>query len=200
MKKFKLVVASNNEHKIKEYKEMFTPLGIEVIAPKDLNINIDPDECGNTYEENSLIKAKTISRYTSLPIIADDSGLSVKALNDFPGIHSSRFAKELGGNKIANLELIKRLQPYKDKSASFICVITLINVEKEPIQFKGVCPGIIIDEPQGENGFGYDPIFYSLEANVCFGLASENEKNQYSHRAKALNKLVQYLKDKSLID
>lgn len=200
MKTLKLVVASNNDHKIKEYKEMFNPLGIEIIAPKEINIHVDPDETGNTYEENSLIKAKAIAEFTSLPIIADDSGLSVHALKGFPGIHSSRYAKELGGNKTANVELIKKLEAYEDKSASFICVITLINVEDEPVQFKGICDGYILDKPQGEAGFGYDPIFYSNEAKICFGLASEDIKNKYSHRAKALEKLVNYLKDKDLID
>ncbi len=200
MKTLKLVVASNNDHKIKEYKEMFNPLGIKIIAPKEINIHVDPEETGCTYEENSLIKAKAIAEFTSLPIIADDSGLSVRALNGFPGIHSSRYAKELGGNKTANVELIKKLQPYEDKGASFICVITLINVEEKPVQFKGICEGYILDKPQGIAGFGYDPIFYSIEANICFGLASEDIKNKYSHRAKALEKLVDYLKEKNLID
>lgn len=195
----KLVVATNNPHKIHEYEEMFSPLGIKVISPQSLGINEDPAEDGNTYEENSFIKANAIARHTTLPVIADDSGLNVKSLNNFPGIHSSRFAKEQGGNALANPKLIEMLKPYEDKSAFFTCVITLLNVEEKPIQFKGICPGYILDKPEGEGGFGYDPIFFSTKANQCFGTASEDIKNKYSHRAEALSKLTEYLRNKGLI-
>ena len=195
----KLLVATNNAHKIHEYEEMFTPLGIEVVSPKSLGINEDPVEDGTTYEENSLIKAKALQKYSKLPIIADDSGLNVVALNNFPGIFSSRFAKENGGNSVANLKLIEMLKPYEDKSAFFTCVITLLNVEDKPVQFKGICPGYILDKPEGEGGFGYDPIFFSSKANQCFGTAKEEVKNKYSHRAEALKQLVGYLKQRGLI-
>lgn len=195
----KLVVASNNKHKVIEYREMFAGYDIEVFCPQELGINIDPTEDGETYEANSLIKANAISKYTKLPIIADDSGLNVVALDNFPGIHSSRFASSLGGNQFANPELIKKLQPHKDKSAFFACVITLLNIEDKPVQFKGICPGLILDKPEGEGGFGYDPIFYSTEAKACFGTATEEIKNKYSHRAKAVEQLLQYLKNKNLI-
>lgn len=195
----KLLVATNNDHKIHEYQEMFSPFGIEVISPKSLNIHTDPDENGKTFEDNSLIKAKALQKFSSLPLIADDSGLCVKALNGFPGLHTARFAKDNGGNAIANLKLIDMLKPYEDKSAEFVCVITLLNVEDKPVQFKGVCKGKILSAPQGEGGFGYDPIFYSDEAKICFGVAPEEVKNAYSHRSKALNQLINYLKEKKLI-
>lgn len=195
----KLVIASNNAHKINEYKVMFSPLGIEVLSPNELNINEEPEENGKTYEENSLIKAKAIAKHTSFPVLADDSGLNVKALNDFPGIYSARFAKENGGNEKANIVLIEKLKQYKDKSAEFVCVITLLNIANKPLQFKGLCPGYIMDKPHGQGGFGYDPIFFSKEANVCFGEAQENIKNEFSHRAKALKAMIEYLKDNKLI-
>lgn len=195
----KLLVATNNAHKIHEYEEMFNPLGIEVVSPKSLGIVEDPLEDGDSYEANSLIKAKALQKYVDFPIIADDSGLNVVALNNFPGIYSSRFASENGGNALANPKLIEMLKPYKDKSAFFTCVITLLNVTDKPIQFKGICPGKIIDKPQGDGGFGYDPIFYSTEANICFGIASEEIKNKYSHRAKALEQLIVFLKEEKLI-
>ena len=198
--KMKICVATNNLHKVKEYEELFAPYHIEITYPKALGIDIDPVEDGKTCEENSLIKAKAIQKYTLLPIIADDSGLNVKALNDFPGLYSSRFAKECGGNSSANLKIIEKLSQYKDKSAHFTCVITLLNVEKEPLQFKGICPGYILDKPHGENGFGYDPIFFSSEANGCFGLLPEETKNKYSHRSKAFEKLISYLKERKFID
>ena len=195
----KLLVATNNPHKVQEYQDMFLGYDIEIVSPKDLNIHVDPEENGSTYEENSLIKAKALQEYSSFPIIADDSGLNVHALNNFPGIHSSRFAKECGGNEFANIKLIEMLKPYEDKSADFTCVITLLNVDKNPVVFKGVCPGKILDKPDGVNGFGYDPIFYSNEAKCSFGSVSEEVKNKYSHRAKAFKKLINYLKEKKLI-
>ena len=196
---FDLLVASNNQHKIKEYQEMFEGYEVKVHSPKELGINVNPDETGTTYEENSLIKAKALAELTKMPIIADDSGLNVVALDNFPGIHSSRFADSWGGNAVANLKLIEKLAGFPDKSAFFTCVITLLNVEEKPVIFKGICPGRILDKPEGEGGFGYDPIFYSDEAKQCFGTAGEEIKNKHSHRAKAMEQLIKYLNSKSLI-
>lgn len=196
---FELVVATNNAHKVKEYQEMFLGYDIKFYSMKDLGIVCNPIEDGSTYEENSLIKASALAKLTKLPVIADDSGLNVNALNGFPGIYSSRFADECGGNKNANIELINKLKPYKDKSAYFACLITLMNVEEKPIQFKGICLGHILDKPFGEGGFGYDPIFYSSEADMAFGEAPSEIKNKYSHRAKAVKQLIEYLKNKKLI-
>lgn len=196
---FELVVATNNAHKVKEYQEMFNGYNIKFYSMKDLGIVCNPVEDGTTYEENSLIKASALAKLTKLPVIADDSGLNVVALNNFPGLHSSRFADECGGNSKANPKLIEMLKPYEDKSAYFACLITLMNVEDKPIQFKGICKGKILDKPVGEGGFGYDPIFYSDEANMAFGEAPAEVKNKYSHRAKAVEQLIKYLKDKGLI-
>ncbi|MCQ2740393.1 MAG: RdgB/HAM1 family non-canonical purine NTP pyrophosphatase [bacterium] len=196
---FNLLVASNNPHKIHEYQEMFSGYEVKVHSPKELGINVNPDENGETYEANSLIKAKALAEFTKMPVIADDSGLNVVALDNFPGIHSSRFADSCGGNKYANPKLIEKLRGFSDKSAFFTCVITLLNVEKNPVVFKGICPGKILDKPEGKGGFGYDPIFYSEEAKQCFGTAPEEIKNKYSHRAKAMEQLINYLKKKSLI-
>lgn len=195
----KLLIASNNAHKIKEFREMFSKYNVEVFSPNDLDIHVNPVEDGETYEANSLIKAKALAEFTDMPIIADDSGLNVVALNNFPGINSSRFADSKGGNKFANPALIEMLKPYEDKSAFFACVITLLNVEDKPVVFKGICPGRIMDKPDGENGFGYDPIFFSDEANCSFGTCPEEIKNKYSHRAKALEQLLNYLKNKNLL-
>ena len=194
-----LVVATNNAHKVKEYAEMFEGYNIKFYSMKDLGIVCNPNEDGKTYGENSLIKASALAKLTKLPVIADDSGLNVVALDNFPGIHSSRFADSLGGNKFANVELIKRLEPYQDKSAFFSCVITLMNIEEKPLQFIGICKGHILDKPVGEGGFGYDPIFYSQEAKMAFGEAPSEIKNKYSHRAKAVEQLIKYLTSKGLI-
>lgn len=194
-----LVVATNNAHKVKEYAEMFDGYDIEFHSMKDLGIVCNPDEDGETYEANSLIKASALAKLTKMPVIADDSGLNVVALNNFPGIHSSRFADSFGGNAVANLKLIEKLEHFKDKSAYFTCVITLINIEEKPLQFRGICKGKILEKPYGEGGFGYDPIFYSDEAKIPFGEASAEIKNKYSHRAKAVEQLIEYLKKKQLI-
>ena len=196
---FNLLIASNNQHKIKEFQEMFSCYDVKVYSPNDLGIHVNPIEDGKTYEENSLIKAKALQKFTDMAILADDSGLNVVALDNFPGINSSRFADSKGGNKFANPALIEMLKPYKDKSAFFACVITLLNVEEKPVVFKGICPGKILDKPEGESGFGYDPIFFSEEAGCCFGTASEEIKNKFSHRAKALEQLLNYLKGKKII-
>ena len=194
----KLLVASNNDHKIKEYREMFAPLNIEVISPKEIGVTDEAIEDGRTFEENSLIKANFLKKYVDYPIIADDSGLCVDALNGFPGIYSARFAKERGGHQKANLDIIDLLKKHDDKDAEFVCVITLVNVKDEPVVFKGVCKGKILPAPVGDNGFGYDPIFFSYEANVAFGDAKPEIKNEYSHRAKALKLLVNYFKENKL--
>ncbi len=195
---FNLMIATNNDHKLKEFDEMLSPYGIKVHSPKEYGIVDNPDETGKTFAENSLIKASSLGRLTDMAVIADDSGLSVDALNGFPGIYSARFASECGGNKYANLEIIKRLEG-KVTSASFFCVITLVNVKDEPVQFVGECKGKILDKPVGTNGFGYDPIFYSFEAKQAFGNVSEEIKNKYSHRSKAVAKLIDYLKQEKLI-
>lgn len=195
---FDLLIATNNDHKLKEYDEMLSPYGIKVHSPKEYGIEDNPDETGKTFKENSLIKALSLAKHTKMPLIADDSGLSVDALGGFPGIYSARFAKECGGNKEANLEIIRRVKDLV-KSASFFCVITLVNVSIEPVSFVGECKGKILDEPVGNNGFGYDPIFYSFEAKEAFGSAKESVKNKYSHRAKAIALLLSYLKDNKLI-
>lgn len=196
---FDLLVASNNAHKIKEYEEMFSPLDIKVHSPKELGITDEAIEDGKTFEENSLIKAKHLASRVDMAVIADDSGLCVDALNGFPGIYSARFAKERGGHAKANLDIIELLKKHDDKDAEFVCVITLLNVKEEPVVFKGICKGKILDKPHGEGGFGYDPIFYSYEAKVAFGEVSDEIKNKYSHRAKALEQLVNYLKDNKFI-
>lgn len=196
---FKLLVASNNDHKIHEYREMFSPIGIEVVSPKEIGVTGEAVEDGKTFEENSLIKAMFLAKFSDLPIIADDSGLCVDALNGFPGIYSARFAKERGGNQKANLDLIELLKKHDDKDAEFVCVITLLNVKDEPVVFKGVCKGKILERPYGEGGFGYDPIFYSYEAHAPFGEVSEEIKNAYSHRSKALSQLVDFLRKEKLI-
>ena len=191
---FEIILATNNQHKLKEVREILSPHKIVVYGLKDLNIKLPPvEENGSTYAENALIKAKAVQQFTTMPIISDDSGLEITALNNEPGLHSARYAESLGGHDNAIKEILKRLEGKKDRSARFVCDIVLLNVEKEPRLFEGIAPGTIADQKMGEGGFGYDPIFISKETGECFALMKEN-KNTVSHRAKALNKLLTYLK------
>ncbi len=189
-----IVLATNNPHKLQEYREILAPMGYVIYGTKDLNIDCDPPEIGNTYEENAYIKAKALRNLVPYPVISDDSGLEIEALDNFPGIHSARFASQFKNYKEAMEEILKRMKDKENRNAAFHCTICLLeNKDSKPLFFSGICPGKILDHIEGEHGFGYDPIFFSNEANMPFGLASEEIKNKYSHRKKALEKLALYL-------
>ena len=191
---FEIILATNNKHKLKEVREILLPHKIIVYGLNDLNIKPkDVEENGKTYADNALIKAKAVQELTKMPIIADDSGLEIMALNKEPGIHSARYATSLGGHDNAIKEILHRLEDKENRSARFVCDIVLLNVENKPLIFEGIAEGTIAQEKMGEGGFGYDPIFISKETNQCFALMGE-EKNTISHRAKALNKMLIYLK------
>ena len=191
---YEIILATNNKHKLQEVREILSPHKIVVYGLSDLNIKLPPvEENGTTYAENALIKAKAVQAFTTMPIISDDSGLEITALNNEPGLHSARYAESLGGHDNAIKEILKRLEDKEDRSARFVCNIVLLNAEKEPRLFEGVAKGTIAKEKMGEGGFGYDPIFISDETKECFALMKEN-KNTVSHRAKALKKLFTYLK------
>lgn len=189
-----IVLATNNKHKLKEVREILSPYHIIVYGLSDLASKLeDVEENGTTYAENALIKAKAVQKLTTMPVISDDSGLEITALNNEPGIHSARYAESLGGHDNAIKEILKRLEDKEDRSARFVCDIVLLNTDKKPLIFEGVAEGTIAKEKQGEGGFGYDPIFISKETGECFANMKEN-KNTVSHRAKALKKLLTYLK------
>ena len=191
---YEIILATNNKHKLKEVREILSPHKIVVYGLSDLNIKLpDIEENGTTYYENSLIKAKAVQAFTTMPIIADDSGLEITALNNEPGLHSARYAESLGGHDNAIKEILKRLEDKEDRSARFVCDIVLLNTDSKPLLFEGIAKGKIAKEKMGEGGFGYDPVFISDETGECFALMQEN-KNTVSHRAKALKKLLTYLR------
>ena len=191
---YEIILATNNKHKLKEVREILSPHKIIVYGLSDLATKMeDVEENGTTYAENALIKARAVQKLTTMPIISDDSGLEITALNNEPGIHSARYAESLGGHDNAIKEILKRLEDKEDRSAKFVCDIVLLNVDEKPLIFEGVAEGTIAKEKMGEGGFGYDPIFISKETGECFALMKEN-KNTVSHRAKALKKLLTYFK------
>lgn len=187
-----ILIATNNNDKVKEYKEILSSLNCNILTLSDLNIVDDAEEDGSTFHENSLIKAKSVSKFTDKVIISDDSGIVIDAMPNELGIHSKRFMPELNYKGKMN-EVLKRIKG-KERTARFICVITLLNFKDQPLQFEGICEGRICESIKGENGFGYDPIFIPLNENKTMGEMSEEKKNRLSHRALAGQKLVEYLK------
>lgn len=189
------VIATGNENKVKEFYRMLSPLGYDVKSIKDLNIEIEAEETGTTFEENSLIKARDIASKLGkeFVVIADDSGLEIKALGGFPGIYSSRFMEGRPYNEKC-LEIIKRLEGKDDRTANFTSAISLINYVEEDKVFVGKTFGKIDTKIEGENGFGYDPIFVSDDLGKSFGLCTLDEKNTVSHRGRALKALLDFIK------
>ena len=189
-----MILATNNKHKLLEVREILSPHKIIVYGLGDLASKLeDVEENGKTYAENALIKAKAVQKLTTMPIIADDSGLEILALNNEPGMHSARYAASVGGHDNAIKEILRKLEDKEDRSARFVCNIVLLNTDKNPLIFEGIAEGTIAKEKMGEGGLGYDPIFISKETGKCFALMHE-EKNTVSHRAKALMKMLTYLK------
>ena len=194
-----LILATNNKHKLREFKEMLEPIGYEVKTLKDFGISIDPEENGTTYGENAYIKCKAARALVDHPVISDDSGIEILGLNRFPGIHSSRYVdSECNGSyEEAFVDINKKLGDNPDRRAEYHCAICLLeNLEDEPKIFEGICPGYLLMEPNGIGGFGYDPLFHCTESDQDFGIATEDEKNAVSHRKKALVKLMEYLNNK----
>jgi XTP/dITP diphosphohydrolase len=189
-----IVIATSNPNKLKEFRRMLEPLGFKVTSLKEEGVDIDVEETGKTFKDNSLIKADCIAK--KLPgkiIIADDSGLEIHALGNFPGIYSARWME--GHTYIEkNTELIRRLEGQKDRSADFVCAITLINFETEPLSFVGQTQGQIAEQILGNDGFGYDPIFIPEGKDRSYAQMSGEEKDQVSHRGKAFRLLLDYLK------
>lgn len=185
----KIVLASNNAHKLEELQAILSALGMEVISPKELGLSLNPEENGTTFEENSYIKAKTVLDACAMPAIADDSGLMVDALGGEPGVYSARYggtACVTDGDRLEYLLAKMESVPEGERGAKFVSVITLLTPDGRKIVARGECPGRIIREPMGENGFGYDPIFYVPEMQCTFAQLSPAQKNQISHRARAL--------------
>ena len=192
---YELILATNNKHKLKEVREILSPHKITVYGLNDLNLKPkDVEENADTYAGNALLKAKSIQELTTMPIIADDSGLEIDAMNNQPGLHSARFAEQYGGHENAIKVILENLKKKDNRKARFVCDIILLNEGDKPLLFEGIVPGHIAEEPYGEGGFGYDPIFIADELNKTYAEMSQEEKNKVSHRGKALKKLLTYLK------
>ena len=183
----KLVLASRNEHKLSEMRSILSGFGLEVVSQADVGFDLDVEETGTTFEENSEIKARALLEATGMPTIADDSGLMVDALDGAPGVYSHRF-----GNKNSDeerndylMELMDGI-PAERRGAHYVSVITCLFPDGRKIVGKGICTGQILTEYRGHNGFGYDPMFLVDGTGKTFAELTAEEKNRISHRAKAL--------------
>lgn len=189
-----IVLASANKGKIREIAEMLPDF--KVVGYKQLGLDFEIEENGKTFYENALIKAKAVSEALSLPALADDSGLEVDGLNGAPGIYSARYS-ESGLDKDNNDLLLKNLEG-KDRNARFVCCMVYYYKGKIVSSF-GQTEGEILYSEQGENGFGYDPLFYSKDLKKCLGVATDQEKNSISHRSRALKEIIEKLKTEGVL-
>lgn len=198
----KWVLASNNKGKLNEFKRLFEAanLNIDIVPQGQLNIE-DAVEDGLSFIENAIIKARHASRISGLPAIADDSGLCVPALGNAPGIYSARYAGEHGNDANNNAKLMADLQPIREQNQNtpikgyFVCVLALVRHAEDPLPIiaQGLWQGEILPQPQGENGFGYDPLFWVPELQLTAAAMSPEQKNKISHRGLAINSLLQQL-------
>lgn len=194
----KVVLASKNKHKLVEIAAILEKLDIQLVLQSELGVDLDVEENGTTFEENSFIKANAVMQATGLPALADDSGIAVDALNGEPGIYSARYGFDDSLDDFGRLQLLlKNMENVPDgqRQGKFVCVITLVTPDGQVISARGEVHGEIMREPKGEHGFGYDPIFYYPPFGCGFGEAEPERKNQVSHRAVALREFYKKLKE-----
>ena len=199
----KVVLASKNPHKLVEIRQITDKFGFELVLQSELGVDIDVEETGSTFEENSFIKAEAVMKATGLPAIADDSGIAVDALNGEPGIYSARYGfDETLDDRGRMLLLLKNTEQVPDgqRQAQFVCVITFITPDGTTIQARGEIHGELTREPRGQNGFGYDPIFYYPPLGMTTAELPSEVKNRVSHRGNALNLFYQKLKEANYAD
>lgn len=189
------LIATNNAHKVEEFKKIFDSLNLKLVTPKQLGVVCDPDENGDTFKENAMIKARAFYNMTGLATVADDSGLCVNALDGAPGIYSARY-----GNKDDDTQrlefLLENMKDKTDRSAYFTSAIACVLSDADSFALEGRCAGTITEAPSGECGFGYDPVFLPDGFSETFAKMSGEQKNKISHRAVALCKFADALKEK----
>ena len=191
-----IIVATNNQGKVKEIKQILYPHN--VMSQSEIGVNIDVEETGETFQENAFLKARALKNYTNCAIVADDSGLMVDYLNGEPGVYSARYAGDNTTPMQGIEKLLKNLEgvPYEGRGAHFVSVIALIMPDGSEYSFEGTCDGYITNILKGDNGFGFDPVFFYPPFNKTFAELTDEEKNSISHRYLAMKKLIDFIKDK----
>ena len=199
----KVVLASKNPHKLVEISKITEKFGIELVLQSELGIDIDVEENGTTFEENSYIKAEAVMKASGLPALADDSGIAVDALNGEPGIYSARYGFDDSLDDYGRMMLLLKNTehvPDGQRQAKFVCVITMVTPQGQTVQARGEVHGQLTREPRGENGFGYDPIFFYPPAGCTTAELPPEEKNAISHRANALKLFYEKMKEAGYAD
>ena len=199
----KVVLASKNPHKLVEISKITEKFGFDLVLQSDLGVDIDVEETGTTFEENSLLKAEAVMKAMGLPALADDSGIAVDALNGEPGIYSARYGFDESLDDWGRLLLLLKNTehvPDGQRQAQFVCVITMVTPEGQVIQARGEIHGELTREARGENGFGYDPIFYYPPYGMTTAEMSAEDKNEVSHRGNALKVFYEKLKEAGYAD
>ena len=194
----KVVLASKNKHKLVEISKITELFDMELVLQSELGVDVDVEETGTTFEENSFLKAEAVMKATGLPALADDSGIAVDALNGEPGIYSARYGFDDSLDDWGRLLLLLKNTehvPDGQRQAQFVCVITMVMPDGKTIQARGEIHGELLREARGENGFGYDPIFYYPPYGKSTAEMTPEEKNQVSHRANALKIFYEKLKE-----
>ena len=194
----RLVFATGNVGKMREIRMIMEDTGMEILSMKEIGINPDIVEDGSTFTENAVIKAKAVAALTDAIVLADDSGLEIDALNKEPGIYSARYMGEETSYRIKNANLIERLEgvPDEKRTARFVCAIAAVLPDGELLTTQGTVEGRIGYEEKGENGFGYDPIFFLPEFGCTSAELTDEQKNEISHRGKALRAMKELLQEK----
>ena len=199
----KVVLASKNKHKLVEISKITEKFNMELVLQSELGVDIDVEETGTTFEENSFLKAEAVMKATGLPALADDSGIAVDALNGEPGVYSARYGFNDTLDDWGRLQLLLKNTehvPDGQRQAQFVCVITMVTPDGKTIQARGEVHGELLRQPKGENGFGYDPIFYYPPMGMSTAEMSSEDKNKISHRANALKVFYEKLKEAGYAD
>lgn len=191
-----IIIATKNQGKVNEFKDMFQDSLVHVQSLLDLSVEVpDIEETGKTFQENAEIKAESVSKWFNKPVIADDSGLVVDALNGAPGVYSARYAGENKTDEEHYMKLLEALKdvPFQDRTARFICVLAFKEPEKKAVFFTGICEGKIAFEPLGNEGFGYDPVFIPEGDTRTMAQLLPEEKNRLSHRSEAIKEFAKWM-------
>ena len=191
----KIIVASGNAGKIKEFKSMLEPEGYEVISMKELDGAKEPEETGSTFHDNAILKAQAIVDTFQIPAIADDSGIEIDAFDKKPGVYSARFLGHDTPYDYKNKIILERMENVTNRTCRYVCAIAWCEPDKEPIVFEDTVECEIAREAKGSNGFGYDPIVYYPPFNKTMAEMTDEEKNSISHRGKAIRKFENWLNE-----
>lgn len=189
-----IMIATSNAHKVEEFREMLEPLGIQVRSLLDLEEKVEIEETGTTFAENAMIKALSVHERLGIPVISDDSGLEVDAMDKAPGVYSARFLGYDTPYEEKNQYIMDQVKG-KTRTARYVCAIAYVEEDGAGHVFTGVVEGVIADHARGEKGFGYDPIFYYPPYGATLAEVSEEKKNAISHRGRALAQLIAYMKE-----